>query len=301
MLSQEDFARGFDRDIFEASLDEGVIRERNDPLDEVQRSVITDRGATSDYKVQALLRACIHGNMAGETSSPASLILVDYQLQSLKSDKVFTAVTTGFTFSEYLGNLSNETKDKSLPTVIAYAPFERPVKLNQSTATEGTTQNAQMTLEPEVGGIKIGSAGFGGEKTSSHEQKYFEQGRAGRHFDHGRAHVVWWNLVSNKSQGSEITPQFRVAMLVERKSNAKFQADFKIAAKAGVGYKVQEIKDKWLYKTAIDDPIIFDPSKGPVGDLEGIDPLQLGKLKKRERLESLSFVPGLEMLGEGGN
>ena len=98
-----------------------------------------------------------------------------------------------------------------------------------------------------------------------------------------------------------MTPQFRVAILVERKSDAKFQAEFKIAAKGGFGYRVQELKDKWLYKTAIDDPVIFNPSKKPVGDLEGIDASQLGKLKKRERLEVLSYVPGLEILEDGGN
>ncbi|KAM0344166.1 hypothetical protein ACHAPU_007888 [Fusarium lateritium] len=301
MLSQEDFARGIDQDIFQASLDEGVVRERNDPLDEIQRSVITDRGATSDYKVQAVLRACIHGRMDGESSNPASLILVDYQLQSLKSDSVFTSVTTGFTFTEYSGISSSAAQDESSPAVIAYAPFERPVKLNQSTATEGSAKNAQLNLEPEFSGIKIGSIKVGGEKTSSHEQKYFEQGRAGRHYDRGRPHMVWWNLVHNRSQGSEVTPKFRVAILVERKSDAKFQADFKIAAKGGFGYKIQGLKDKWLYKTAVDDPVVFDPAKTPMGDLEGIDALQLGKLKKRERLELLSYLPGLETLEEGGN
>ncbi|KAM0554852.1 hypothetical protein ACHAPJ_006587 [Fusarium lateritium] len=238
MLSQEEFAQGVEQDIFQASLDEGIIRERNDPVDEVQRSVITDRGATSDYKVQALLRSCIHGRMAGESSNPASLILVDYQLQSLKSDSVFTSVTTSFTFSEYSSTSGGLLEDKSSPAVIAYAPFERPTKLNQSTATEGSTSQAQLTIEPEVNGIKLGSINLGGERTSTHEQKYFEQGRAGRHFDHSRAHLVWWNLVHNKSQGSEVTPQFRVAILVERKSDAKFQAEFKIAAKGGFGYRV---------------------------------------------------------------
>ncbi|KAH7157943.1 hypothetical protein B0J13DRAFT_543145 [Dactylonectria estremocensis] len=296
MRTQEEFAGGIEQDIFQASLDEGIIRERNDPLDPIQRSVLTDRGATSDYKVQALLRACIHGRMAGALSNPASLIVIEYQLQSLKEDSVFTSVTTSFTFSEH-NNPSEE--DKSSPSVIAYAPFERPVKLNQSTATEGNTTTLQLTIDPEVNGIRIGGFTWGRDNASTHEQKYFEQGRAGRHFDHGRANVVWWNLVHNKSQGSEVTPQFRVAILVERKSDNKFEADFKIAAKGGFGYKIQQLKDKWLYRTAIDDPVIFDPKKEPMGDLEGVDANELGKLKKRERLDSLSYVPGLEVLEHG--
>ncbi|WAO96318.1 Hypothetical protein NCS54_01398700 [Fusarium falciforme] len=297
MPTQDELTRGIKQDIFQASLDEAIIRERNDPLDPIQRSVITDRGATSDYKVQALLRACIHGRMDGASSSPASLIVLDYQLQSLKQDSIFTSVTTSFTFSEH-PDTSEESK--ALPSVIAYAPFERPVKLNQSTATEGKTTTTQFSISPQVKGISLGNFTLGRDKTSSHEQKYFEQGRAGRHYDHGRPNLVWWNLVHNRSQGSEVTPQFRVAILIERKGSAKFQADFKIAASGGFGYKIQELKNRWLYKTAIDDPVIFDPEKDPMGDLEGVDANELGKLRKRERLEVLSYFPGLEILGDGG-
>jgi hypothetical protein len=234
--------------------------------------------------------------MNGESSDPASLIIVDYQLQSLKDSSVFTSVTTSFKYSECSGAQNPAPQEKCSPNVIAYAPFERPVKFNQTTATEGHTNSSQLEIAPEVKGIKIGSLQFGHGSSSEHEQKYFERGRAGRHFEHGKATLVWWNLVHNTNQGAEITPQFRIAMLVERKSNSKFQAEFNIAARGGFGYKIQELKDKWLYKTAMDDPVIFDPTRPPMGELEGIVASELGKLKKRERLESLAFVPGLEVL-----
>ncbi|KAI0469387.1 hypothetical protein F4859DRAFT_516319 [Xylaria cf. heliscus] len=294
MRTQDDFAQGFSTDIFQASLDEGIIREKNNPLDEVQRSVITDRGLTSPFKVQALLSACIHGTLDPVSKTPASLIIVDHQLEAL--DGVFTSATTSFTFTEYTGPYRTGDEPASAPAVLAYGPFEYLAKLHQTTATETSTHTQELEIKPEVSGVSLGGPRFAHEGGSTHEQKYFERGRAGRHFDHGRAHNVWWNLVYNRSQKLSITPKFRVAMLVERKSDSKFQADFKIAARGGFGYVIQELKDRWLYRTAIDDPIIFDPSKEPMGDLVGVDATKLGLLRKRERLEALVSVPGLESL-----
>ena len=296
MRTQDDLAQGFTQDIFKASLDEGIIRERNDPLDEVQRSVITDRGVTSPYKVQALLSACVHGTLDPNSKTPASLIIVDYQLEALNEGSTFTSATTSFTFSEYAG--PNRTGDEpvSAPAVLAYGPFEYLAKLNPSTATEQSKTSQELEIKPEASGISAGGIKFAHESESTHEERYFERGRAGRHFDHGRAHNVWWNLVYNRSQKLSITPKFRVAMLVERKSDSKFQAQFKIAARGGFGYMIQELKDRWLYKTAIDDPIIFDPSRPSMGDLQGVDATKLGLLKKRERLEALVSVPGLDFL-----
>ena len=299
MLTQDDLAKGLSRDIFQASLDEGVIRERNDPIDEVQRSVITDRGLTSPYKVQALLKACIHGTLDPESKSPASLIIVDYQLEAMNEGSVFTSVTTSYTFSEYTGSDRGSDDKPVSPAVLAYAPFQCLTKINQSTATARRQHNQEAEINPQVDGFSVGSIRFGRESESTHEQRYFERGRAGRHFDHGRAHNVWWNLVCNESQALSITPKFRIAMLIQRSSDSKFQAEFKISARGGFGYRIQELKDRWLYRTAIDDHIIFDPSnKSVVGDLEGVDPSSLGLLRKRERMEALTVLPGLESIAE---
>jgi hypothetical protein len=49
------------------------------------------------------------------------------------------------------------------------------------------------------------------------------------------------------------------------------------------------LKERWLYKTSFDDPVIFDPSRPATGDLESMDPAKLGVLRKRERLEALTY------------
>jgi len=136
MPSQNDLHQGIELDIFEASLNEGTIRERNDPADEIQRTVITDRGLTTPYKIQALLRACVQGKLDEETNTPASLIIVDYSLKNLKEGSCFTSVQTSFTFMEY--GKPGDSEEVASPSVVAYAPFEEEVRFNTTTADETT-------------------------------------------------------------------------------------------------------------------------------------------------------------------
>jgi hypothetical protein len=299
MPSQDDLSQGLEMemDLFEASLDEGTIRQRNDPYNEIQRSVITDRGLTSPYKIQALLKACIHGTMDHETKKPASLILVDYKLLNTKEGSYFASVTTRFTFSEHENTNSGNENLVAAPSVVAYAPFEEPVRFNETTGDVTRHSKLDVAMRPGIKGMSVGEIDFSKEKGSSHEQRYFDQGVASRNFDaHGRANSVWWNLIQNRSQKVGIPPTFGVAILVERENDLKFEAGFNIAVRGGFGVAANNLEDKWLRRTTVDDPIIFDPSCPPFGDLQGIDRTELGKLKEGLRLNSLSKVCGLKDL-----
>lgn len=65
--------------------------------------------------------------------------------------------------------------------------------------SEETT--AQLKIAPEVNGIKIGSITLGKETESKHEQRYFDIGTAGTHFDaKSRPNMVWWNVTHNKAK-----------------------------------------------------------------------------------------------------
>ncbi|KAI1775408.1 hypothetical protein F4818DRAFT_416508 [Hypoxylon cercidicola] len=75
-VPQDGLVKGLTQYIFETSLDEDIIRARNDPLNEVHRSVITGCSLTSPYKVQALLSACIHGTLDPTSNVPTSLMLL---------------------------------------------------------------------------------------------------------------------------------------------------------------------------------------------------------------------------------
>jgi len=176
-----------------------------------------------------------------ESKVPASLIIVDYQLEAMNEGSLFSSVTTSYTFSEYTGPHRCGDDKPASPAALAYAPFEYLTKINESTATERSQNNQEAGINPQVEGFSLGKIRFGRESESTHEQKYFKRGRAGRHFDHSRVHNVWWNLVCNKSQALSITPKFRIAMLIERSSDSKFQVEFKISARGGFGYKISSI------------------------------------------------------------
>jgi hypothetical protein len=319
MPTQEELGGdGISLDLFEASLDEGVVRRTNNPAEQIQRMVITDRSPTSLYKVQVLLAACVHGHMDEEKTKPASLILVDYNLNATAEGAVFTSVGTCFEFSDYQprdGTGGGNNVAKASPEVVAYAPFKEPKRFNESTVDQSKNTTPSAEFSPQFAGAGAGKIGYSSEKTVTHTQRCFDQGMAGRDYDGERPYRVWWSLTQNRSQNLGISPKLRLAMLVERMSYAKFQAVFKIAPRGGLGYTLDELKEKWLRRTTYDDPVIFDPQAPPMlGELEdeliaveavkreednSITAGVFGKLKKRERLEGLSYVWGLAAVETG--
>ncbi|KAF4997528.1 hypothetical protein FDECE_12058 [Fusarium decemcellulare] len=262
---QELGGKGVSLDLLEASLDEGQVRRQNNPAGQIQRMVITDRHPTSPYKVQVILSACVHGYLDVERKKPASLILVDYNLNSTVDGAVFTSINTSFEFQ-----LSQSHPGALAPQVIAYAPFKEPKRFNETSAKESKKHQPSAKVSPKFAGAGAGEVAYAHENAKEHDQKYFDLGQAGRDYDDKeRGYRVWWNVIQNRSQKLGIPPQLRLAMLVERTSEEKFQAVFSIAPEGGLGYTWQNLKEKWLRKTTYDDPVIFDPSVDPMlGELE---------------------------------
>lgn len=318
-ITQESLLNGVDFDVFDASLDEGQTRS-NEPDADVRCTVFTDRGLHSKYKVQALLKTCIHGILDNESKIPASLIIVDYSLSNLEQQGRYTSVTTSFDFEPYvedvLGLGDQQKNPLDTPNVIAYAPFETnplapAIQWDQSTAQESSTHNPEVAIEPEVSGVKAGSIRYSYESSGSHEQRYFSQGLAGRHFmpagpARNIAYHVWWNMQHNVSQASGLPPKFRTAMLVTRRVEAaesKFLVRFNIAVRGGFGMRLSALADLFLRRNKPDRPILFDPTTKPVGEkLDGLEPKDgvyvLGHLAKGRELLRLSGVWGLAPLSQ---
>lgn len=326
-------------DLFEASLDEGQVRRQNNPAEQIERMVITDRSPMSSYKVQVILSACIHGYFDAEKTKPASLILVDYNLNATAEGAVFASIDTSFEFQTYPPDPNNLT-----PQVAAYAPFKEPARLNESTAKKSKKHQSSAKFSPQFAGAGAGEVAYATERALEHEQKYFDLAQGGRDYDgKERPYRVWWSVIQNRSQKLGVPPKLRLAMLVERTSEDKFQAVFKIAPRGGIGYALDHLREKWLRKTTYDDPVVFDPLVDPkLGELEdalieagvlkweeekplaaqssgsSVNPMPtqpederikpvvvrreenksltvqpFEKLRKRERLEALSYVWGL--------
>lgn len=294
MPTQEELSgEGISLDLFEASLDEGQVRRGNNPAEQIERMVITDRSPSSRYKVQVILSACVHGYLDTEKTKPASLILVDYSLNATANGAVFASIDTSFEFQTYPPDLN-----KLAPQVAAYAPFKEPVRLNESTANKSKKHQPSAKFSPQFAGVGAGEVAYGVETAVEHEQKYFDLGQSGRDYDpKERAYRVWWNVIQNRSQKLGIPPKLRLAILVERTSNDKFHGVFKIAPRGGIGYFLDHLKEKWLRKTVYDDPVIFEPSVDPkLGELE--DELIKAGVVQREENKSLTVQP-FEKLRKG--
>jgi hypothetical protein len=301
MAAQEVDEESFELDLFPASLDEGTVRQKNNPFDPIERSVITDRSPGSPYKIQVVFRTCIHGHLSKQSKTPATLMIFDYRLMITKQDAHFTSVVTSFEFSTPVASGTPGIA----PSVIAYAPFEEPFRYNYSDSEERRLDSTTLRMAPAYQGVTAGEASWTHEGESTYNKRFFDQGLGGRHFDaQERAYKVWWNLTNNKRQAAGVSPTFRVAVLVERKDYEKFEAKFTIAAEGGLGYKFQHLIDRFIRRTAVDDPINLDPKRPPKGlDLVGlaVDPEELGKLRSGNELTGLSSVWGLENLERPSN
>lgn len=289
-------AKGFD--LYLATEQEGEVRTRQKYPGQVQRAVITDR-SKGPYKIQAVLRSCVHGQWDSASNRPTSLIVVDYQLVTLPEGTRFSSMYTRFTFSD------DGTAAPSSPEVKGFGPFKETARFNISTEGQTDSSGFVANASPEFTGSKAGNLSYnkGGERKK--DRLYFDRGVGGLEYaGDQRAHAVWWNISQNRSQDNGIPINFRVAMLVERKSLAKFKATFEITAHGGLGYFKEKMIDKFVRKTDIDDDIIFDPAAEPFGndleDAEGntvqVDGTQLGLLTKGQRLIGLTKVEGLSSL-----
>jgi len=307
-ISQEALLAGHQFDIFEASIDEGQTG-RYEYADDLQSSVIIDRGRKSNYKVQALLKTCIHGVMDSTSNVPASLIIVEFSLTPIAEQGRYSSATMTFDFSPHMVDASGCTVQQvnvlDTPNVIAYAPFRDAGRWGSTTAQEDTSHKAELELGAE--GIIGGKMRYAYEAASSHEQRYFTQGLAGWHFmrDHDIADHVWWNLQHNFSQRSGVPPHFRTAILVTRRAEAaqaEFEGKLNLAVRGGIGMKMSELKDRFLRRNAPEKPVLFNPSLTFMGQkLEGLEPnangvYELGHLAKGQGLTKLSYVWGLEPL-----
>jgi hypothetical protein len=202
----------YDLTFYEETASDGKLKTHNVPPTRVQRSVVTDRGGDNpNFKTQVLMTTCVHGFY--EKGIPATLIVFEYQLSSNKSGHEFKSACTMFEFNDAPGS-----GKKAVPSVIAYAPFRHPVQANRTIAEIGTSREAGLA----IGAAAIATANIDvrGSKEVKHKQKYFDEGKAGRHYDEDsdRFHKVWWKLQQNSSQRLGIPGVFRVAVLLTRKT-----------------------------------------------------------------------------------
>ncbi|TVY84452.1 hypothetical protein LSUE1_G003801, partial [Lachnellula suecica] len=299
---------GLEATSYDVEVSDGQFKTHNLTPDEVQREVVTDRGADSYFKVSVRIIGCLHGALDSgdnqkegnneeeeddededddEETRPASLLILEYRLHALKPGHQFSFVKTSFKFTS--APATDSLQPPSAPSVIAWAPFHRPARTQETTQDEKSANKFGGNIGLPSGlPVEAGvNAEFGTEK--SHLQQYFQKGAAGRHFnDTTRLNdTIWWTLEQNQSQNLGVEQVFRVAVLLERRSEADFVGKFKIELNGGFLYQKEELLGKFerfCRRIKLDDPVNFSPVKKPrQGRVVGLPAFSLGRLMTDER------------------
>jgi len=291
---------GLEGTSYDLEVSDGQFKTHNETPDEVQREVITDRGADSYFKASVRFISCLHGTLGSDNDKQtnedegedeedpryASLLIFEYRLHALKPGHQFSFVKTSFTFKSASPAKGQEP---SAPSVIAWAPFHRPARTQESTEEQKKTNKVSGNLGLPSGYLVAAgvNAELGTEKC--HLQQYFQKGAAGRHFnDTTRLNdTIWWTLEQNQGQNLGVEQVFRVAVLLERKSEADFVGKFKIELNGGFRFVTQELLgrfERYCRRIRLDDPINFAPAKKPrQGKVVGLPASSLGSLMTDER------------------
>jgi hypothetical protein len=277
MRSPADFQRpgGVHYPTFDSTVQDGELKTRNVPSDEIQRPVITDR-EDSMFTVYVELVGCVHGTLT-PGGSPASLIIFQYEIHCRQDKNVVRSVDTNFEFSQ---------TGWGTPSVIAYGPYIQ----RRFNATTGTVSH-QRGLEVAVGAEfdpAMAGAKYSVQQERSHEQQYFDKIDSGRHHNESekRHYSVWWRYTHNSDQNHGVVPAFRTAMLLKRDDMDPFSATFTIKLDAGFQYGVSQ-KLKYIFsKREVDDIINFDPKAEPWPNGTMIDSTSLGNLARDAMLDS---------------
>lgn len=278
----------------------GETKTKNVPPTEEQRPVITYRGIDSDLTASVEMVACVHGWRKPDKEQAMSLMVFDYKLHYTKRDHHISSVKTEFIFEEETVPAGSQVgKARADPEVVAYAPFERELRWNETESDVKNQGHADVKLG--VNSLVTFELSGGGEREISHRQKHFDQGMASRKFNNKsrKWDRVFWFLQQNGSQGHGVPSEFSVAILLKRSSNAKYKGTFGLRVEAGLWEDLGS-GIRRFFRKAEDDPVNFNPQRKPEGSKwedirNNIDEENLGALAKGDELVKLVEVWGLDL------
>ena len=278
----------------------GETKTSNVPASQIQRNTVTYRDVNSDFLLSVRMPLCVHGWEKPDKKQAMSLMVFDYELNYTKRDHFVKSVKTTFFFDEaaYPAE-ARPTDGPANPSVVAYAPFERPMVWNKTEADVKNQTHGDAKIGIDYG--VTGELSGGREREISHTQKFFTRGQASRNYNNksGRWNGVVWFLQQNESQGDGVPPTFSVAILLKRASNANFKGSFFIRAETG---RWENFKSAWrrFFSIKEDEPLNFDPQSEERGQKweihkDKISQDNLGLLDKDGKLTELVEVSGLDL------
>jgi hypothetical protein len=279
---------------------------KNDPDDPNQREDITfDKNSSIEISVRMTL--CIHGKAGkrmtskGDANPDMSLMIFDFEVKDTSGLNRIQRVQTWFEFDEMKTESGAMSTDKSHPSVVAFAPFKELTRENITTSDKHQQVQGGLTVGADQ--VVSAHANISATAEGSWTQKYFDQGDGGRS-SRPKTNTwpkVWWTLVQNQSQKQGVASHFSVAILLTRKSQARFIAKFQVRAKVNPVHDVKDTIRRW-FRLSEDDPIIFNPTLDPQWSglqaqeaCEKINSEMLGSLASGDRLTELVSVWGFKL------
>jgi hypothetical protein len=267
------------------------------PLTSRDGTLITCSAKKSPYKfsVEGILYA---DGWEDDTKKQAmTLVVLTIKLNCTDLNGRYRSVEMSIDFED-LQSTPKNTRAK--PTVVAFAPFAKTDRWNESEAE----WRRKYYAEAEVGASNMAEvkAKAGVESETTSHKHFFDQGSAWcnfSYFDARRNGVVWF-MRHNTDQGHGVPPEMQVAVLLSRASDAEFNATYRMRLNAGT---IQNFLDKAqrIFNCSRQKPSSFPikPQEIPRSAYEGktilkkIDLKQLGKLAEGDMLHGLTFVTGL--------
>lgn len=264
----------------------GQLMTKNVPSNQAQRNIVTNRGKRSPFKADVRLVACVHGKMSEDTSTPASLVVLEYHLGCTGGRHRYDSVTTRLAFDS-----AKPKNSKDEPFVKSYAPFKLS-KMMDAVEIEHTQKwkaegNAGANFTPANVGLTLGKES---EKKYNLDSCAF--GQAFQEFSDGKSgtDAILWELRENKTKGIGVPDTFRVALLIQRTDSEKFLGHFSLDLHAGIWFAATQSFKSVCGLVEVDDPIIFDPSLPPQTDDVEINASNLGQFIEQEKLQKLTPV-----------
>ena len=111
----------------------GETKTNNVPKDEQQRRVVTFRDFESGLMASVEMVLCVHGWENPDKKQAMSLMVFEYTLHYTKTDHYIRSVRTEFVFDERTVSTALGG-ERANPEVLAYAPFEKELRWNETTA-----------------------------------------------------------------------------------------------------------------------------------------------------------------------
>ncbi|KAI0878158.1 hypothetical protein GGS24DRAFT_33068 [Hypoxylon argillaceum] len=229
-------------------------RTRNDPdpSRQYQRTTITERRGAVEVRCKA--REVVHGLIEpGEDN--ATLLVYDLSFNAVKIGRRITSANISFRFYGIQANAST-------PRIHGLAPYGHFI-LSPTFRQESSTIGTEVSASGGFFGANIGGALKWEKTTSGTATDATVLNGATECDDFGNEIGVNWIIHENRTTKTGIPSFLRVAILISREDDNKFQGTFEI--KVETDWKTE--MSRFFGARSKDDPILFDPLRNPTNNL----------------------------------